>query len=101
MLEVVGLNTLVADPCVEYLITLTFLGVSEVSETLINQGHTVVGQAPSDVTWLQSFIFEVDGVRSVALDEGLRFYLRAEDLHLNFNFKDCICLHKGIDQVVK
>jgi hypothetical protein len=98
VLRAVGLNTLVEDPCVDYLITLTFLGVSEVSETLISQGHTVTGHAPSDDTWLQSFIFEVDDVRSVELNDEFRFYLRAENLRLDFNFKDCIFTQKCIEK---
>ena len=35
-----GLETWLKNPCVECLLTLTFLGVGEVSETLLSQGHT-------------------------------------------------------------
>jgi hypothetical protein len=98
VLDAVGLNNLVEDPCVGYLITLIFLGVTEVSETLISQGHTVTGHGPSDDTWLRSFIFEVDDIRSVELNEGFRFYPRAENLHLDFNFKDCIFTQNCIEK---
>ena len=90
-LRSLGLGALVSNPCIEYVAYLTFLGVTEVRETLLSKGHALLHRAPSDKTWMQSFIFHIEDIRIVRLGAGLfRFYLRTEDLELDFNFVDCI-----------
>jgi hypothetical protein len=87
----IGFSALISDPCVLYTITLTFLGVTELTETLISQGHSILGCAPSDSTWMRSFIFDIEDIRIIRLGvDVFRFYLRAEELQLDFNFADCI-----------
>lgn len=96
-LQALGLQALRSNPCTEYLVDLTFIGVTEVTETLISQGHTVIGCAADD-PWMQSFIFEIEDIRVVKLSpDRSRFYLRSEDLHLDFNFADCIFREKCVD----
>lgn len=52
-LQAIGLGALILDKCVEYIVTITFLGVTEVVETLISQGHKIGGGDPSDTTWMK------------------------------------------------
>lgn len=90
-LRSLGLKALISKPFVEYVVQLTFLGVSEVRETLLSQGYAVLGRDPSDKTWMQSFIFRIDDIRVVRVGADLfRFYLRTEELELDFNFVDCM-----------
>ena len=92
------LGDFVKNPCIEYLAYLTFLGVTEVRETLLSQGHVLLDREPADKTWMQSFIFDIEGVRVVRLGADLfRFYLRTEGLELDFNFVDCIALEKCVE----
>jgi hypothetical protein len=98
-LRFLGLGWLLSDTCVEYLVTLTFVGVTDVAETLISQGHTVVGSAPSDTSWMESLVFEIESIRIVRMRADLfRFHMRSEDLQLDFNFAECFyceeCLEK-------
>lgn len=96
-LRSVNLGALVSNPCVEYLVYLTFLGVTEVRETLLSQGHTLLDREPADKTWMQSFIFHIDVIRIVKLDADLfRFYFRTEGLELDFNFVDCLAREKCV-----
>jgi hypothetical protein len=79
-------------------VSLTFLGVTEATETLISQGHTVIGCAADD-PWRQSFIFEIEDIRVVKLSpDRSRFYLRSENLCLDFNFVACILREKCMEQ---
>lgn len=97
-LRSLGLDAFLSEACVEYIVCLTFLGVTEVTETLISQGHAVIGRAPSDTTWMQSFIFEIEDIRIVKVgSEVFRFYLRSEGLQLDFNFADCIAREKCVE----
>jgi hypothetical protein len=98
-LRALGLRALVSDTCVEYIVRLTFLGVTEVVETLISQGHTVIGCDPGDNTWMQSFIFEIEDIRILKVRPDLfRFYLRSEGLHLDFNFANCIFREECVER---
>ena len=88
-LQAIGLGALIHDKCVEYMVTINFLGVTGVVETLISQGHKIGGGDPSDTTWMKSFIFRIDDMRVVRRETtGFRFYLRTEDLELEFDFVD-------------
>ena len=79
-----------------YLVQLTFFGVSEVRETLLSQGYRVMGRDPSDRSWMQSFIFEIDDIRVVKVGADLfGFYLRTKELQLDFNFVDCMHYEVG------
>lgn len=93
-----GLDALLSQTCVEYIVSLNFLGVTDVIESLISQGHAVIGRAPSDTTWMQSFIFEIEEIRIVKVKSGVfRFYLRSEGLQLDFNFTDCLAREKCVE----
>jgi hypothetical protein len=91
LLRSLSLGALVSKPCVEYLVYLTFLGITEVRETLLSQGYALLDRELADKTWMQSFIFHIDEIRIVhAGADHFRFYLRTEGLELDFNFVDCI-----------
>ena len=95
-LRSLGLKALIRNFFSEYLVQLAFLGVSEVRETLLSQGYTVLGRDPSDKTWMQSFMFRINDIRIVSVGADLfRFYLRAEELQLDFNFVDCMHYEVG------
>jgi hypothetical protein len=98
LLRSIRLDALVSRPCVEYLVYLTFLGVDEVRETLLSQGHALLDREPTDETWMQSFIFHLEDIRIVRVGADLfRFYLRTEGLELDFNFVDCIHREECVD----
>ena len=92
------LESLISDPCVEYVADITFLGVTEVRETLLSQGHEVQGLEQNDKTWMQAFIFRLDEIRIVKLGADVfRFYLRTEDLKLDFSFVDCLARYECVE----
>jgi hypothetical protein len=101
MAQALGVKKYLPSSCTEYLLTLTFLGVSEVTDTLLSQGHTIGAFGGSNAEWLEAatklLSFEIDDIRNVRLaDDNLRFYLWAEGLKLEFNYQDCIFLQKCI-----
>lgn len=84
--------------CFNYLLTLRFNGVNQINETLISKGHIITGHDSSDRSWLKSFIFEIDEVKSRKLrDNEFIFCLNAEGFYLNFNYKEVVIFEKCID----
>jgi len=92
----IGVKDWLDNPCIEYLLKLTFLGVKDINETLLSQGHTIGGYDPSS-DWFRSIIFEIDDMRCANINNGWRFYLHAENLKLEFNYQDCILGGKCIE----
>ena len=98
LLRFLSLGALISNPCLEYLVYLTFVGVTDVREALLSQGHALLDREPVDKTWMQSFIFRIDDIRIVRAGADLfRFYLHTEDLKLDFTFADCISLEECVE----
>lgn len=86
-----GLSDAILHPCLEYLVEIVFLGVTNVIENLSEARPRMMAAAASDPTGANSIMFDIDNVSVVELKkEVFRFYLRAEELELDFNFVDCI-----------
>ena len=95
LLRSLRLGALISDPCVEYVVDVIFIGVAEVRETFLSEGHALLDREPNDTAWMQSFIFHIDEIRVVRLGaEVFRLYLRTEGLELDFNFIDCIARYE-------
>ena len=102
IMQALRLKELVSNPCIEYLLTLNFLGVSSLQETLLSKGHTIGSYDGSNTDWIRDAVndifFVIDSIHNVKLDNDLyRFYLYTEGLELAFNYQDCIILQKCIE----
>lgn len=98
----IGLLSLLSNSCTDYLLTLEFLGVSNVDENLFSEGYISKGFDESEKQWIEALSnkasLQIEFIRNVKLDEeNSRFYLCVEDLKINFNYRDCISLQKCID----
>ena len=81
-----GLGDFIEQPCLEYSVEILFIGVTNVTENIAE-----AVPKKSDPGSIHSMILDVDNVSVVEVKKDVfRFYLRAEELQLDFNFVDCI-----------
>lgn len=80
-----GLLSFVVNPCLEYEVDVLFIGVHEVRRVWSTEHLFEQAVANNNLR------LDIDNARVVKMDQGVfRYYLRAEELELDFNFVDFI-----------